>query len=253
MPRSIIAANWKMNKIPSDSKIFIREIKNKISIDNQSDIIFFVPFTSLNILDLEPPYYLGAQNCHYKNNGAYTGEISLNMLNDCGVQFVIVGHSERREFFHESSNDIEKKISMILKYNMRPILCIGETLNQRKNGKSFNVVGNQIRKALKSIELLENIIIAYEPIWAIGSGETATTNQIYDMHQFIRNTLKELKLKGNYKSIPILYGGSVNENNARSLISIKGVNGFLIGGASIDVIKFSKIVDIVNSKHKRKQ
>ena len=248
MLKPIVAGNWKMNKTPREGKSFIDDVANRLPLINNVNIIFCPPFTGLNNIDISPPYYLGAQNCFYKDKGAYTGEISIEMLLECNVEYVIIGHSERRHIFHENNELIGKKMSKVNNSGMRSILCIGETIDQKNNGKTYDIIEEQIIKGLTNVKSIDNIIIAYEPVWAIGTGLTATVEKINEMHSFIRKMLSSLYINNNCDKIPILYGGSVNSDNANELISIDGVNGFLIGGASLDVIKFTDIVKIVNEQ-----
>ena len=248
MIKPIVAGNWKMNKSPKEGNSFINDVLGNLYGVKNVDIVFFPPFTGLNNVNVRPPYYLGAQNCYYKDSGAYTGEISLDMLLECNVQYVIVGHSERRHVFHEDNESIGHKVAKVVNAEIKPILCIGETIGEMNSGKAYDVIRDQLAKGLKNIKSLSNIIIAYEPVWAIGTGLTASKEKINEMHSFIRKIIKNLYKKENSDSIPILYGGSVNSGNADELISIDGVNGFLIGGASLDVVKFTDIVKIVNDK-----
>ena len=248
MLKPIVAGNWKMNKTPQEGKSFIDDVANRLPLINNVNIIFCPPFTGLNNIDISPPYHLGAQNCFYKDEGAYTGEISIEMLLECNVEYVIIGHSERRHIFHENNELIGKKMSRVNNSGIRPILCIGETIDEMNNGKTYVIIEEQIIKGLTNVKSIDNIIIAYEPVWAIGTGLTATVEKINEMHSFIRKMLSSLYTNNNSDKIPILYGGSVNSDNANELISIDGVNGFLIGGASLDVIKFTDVVKIVNEQ-----
>ena len=248
MLKPIVAGNWKMNKTPREGKTFIIDVVSSLPIINNVNVIFCPPFTSLYNIDISPPYYLGAQNCFYKVQGAYTGEISTEMLLECNVEYVIIGHSERRHIFHENNELIGKKMSRVINAGMKPILCIGETIDEMNNGKTYDIIEEQIIKGLTNVKSIDKIIIAYEPVWAIGTGLTATVEKINEIHTFIRKILSRLFTNNNSDKTPILYGGSVNSDNANELISIDGVNGFLIGGASLDVIKFTDVVKIVNEQ-----
>ena len=248
MIKSIVAGNWKMNKTPNNGKLFISEVISCLENINNVDIVFCPPYTGLSNLAVSPPFYIGAQNCYFEDNGAYTGEISLNMLLECNVEYVIIGHSERRHIFKERNDSINKKIVKVLESGIRPILCIGETINEMNEGKAYNIIEEQLISGLNGIKSLANIVIAYEPVWAIGTGLTASSEQIYDAHMYVRKILSQLFNDKESKTTPILYGGSVNSTNANELIMIDGVNGFLIGGASLDVIKFTDIVKVVNGK-----
>ena len=248
MIKSIVAGNWKMNKTPKDGKLFILEVLAKIDETINVDIIFCPPFTGLYNLDISPPFYLGAQNCYFRESGAYTGEISLNMLLECNVEYVIIGHSERRQIFYEENDSINNKVLKVIESGIKPILCIGETIDEMKAGEAYDIIKEQLISGLNCVQSLSNIIIAYEPVWAIGTGLTASSEQINEVHIFIRKLLSQLFDDKESKNTPILYGGSVNSANANELISIDGVNGFLIGGASLDVVKFSEVVKIVNDQ-----
>ena len=248
MIKPIVAGNWKMNKNPIEGNSFIDDVLRNLSEVENVDVVFFPPFTGLNNVTVIPPYYLGAQNCYYKDNGAYTGEISLDMLLECNVQYVIIGHSERRNIFFEDNKVIGKKLAKVINAGIKPILCVGENIDELNSGKAYDVIEEQLAKGLKNINSLSNVIIAYEPVWAIGTGLTASAEKINKMHSFIRKIINKLFKKGISDRIPVLYGGSVNSGNADELISIEGVNGFLIGGASLDVVKFTDIVKIVNDK-----
>ncbi|MBA65585.1 MAG: triose-phosphate isomerase [Candidatus Marinimicrobia bacterium] len=241
----IIAGNWKMNKNPSEGKLFIDDVQKNISEINNLSIIFFPPSTGLYNVQLKSPCYLGAQNCHWEKSGAYTGEISIDMLKDCDVSYTIVGHSERRQIFKESDQWVNKKIRTLLANNIKPILCIGETLQERDAMQTENVLEKQLYKGFAGLKSLENCIIAYEPIWAIGTGKTANKDQIKMAHGYIKTVLK--KIYPDSFNCHILYGGSVNSKNAKELIQIKGVDGFLIGGASLDIKSFVSIIKIVSN------
>mgnify|MGYP006176743773 FL=1 len=249
--RHIIAGNWKMNKSNKEANSFIIEIQNRILDNGNTDVIFCPPFTSLiTIVEAlkNSQFYVGAQNVHYEIEGAYTGEISVNMLTSIGVEYVIVGHSERRHIFGESDDFINKKIVAVKDSKLIPIFCIGETLEQRNSGLTGKILNDQIEFGLKNIENIDpdNFIIAYEPVWAIGTGETASVLQVEEAHHKIKTYLKNL-FGSNGEQVPILYGGSVNEKNAESLINTGGVNGFLIGGSSLKIDSFSEIINIVNN------
>ena len=241
--KPIVAGNWKMNKTPSQGREFIHDIENMVSNIQNTKVVFFPAFPGLFDLTLRSPFYLGSQNCHWEDSGAFTGEVSIEMLKEFGVEYIIVGHSERRQLFNENDNMINKKIKAILSAELKPILCIGETIEDRNFGLTENVLESQIKKGLKGVESLSGCIIAYEPIWAIGTGETADKEQIYHAHNFINSVLK--KLFPESYNCHILYGGSVNTENAKDLIQIIGVDGFLIGGASLDKDSFASIINHV--------
>ena len=248
MMKSIVAGNWKMNKTPKNGKLFITEVLATLDEIINVDVIFCPPFTGLYNLDISPPFYLGAQNCYFKDSGAFTGEISLSMLLECNVEYVIIGHSERRQIFNEKNDLINKKVLKVIESGVKPILCIGETIDEKNTGKTNDIIKEQLISGLNGIKSLSNIIIAYEPVWAIGTGLTASAQQINDVNIFIRKILSQLFDDKQSKNTPILYGGSVSSSNANELISIESVNGFLIGGASLDVVKFTEVIKIVNGQ-----
>ncbi len=241
--KSIVAGNWKMNKTPSQGKEFIREIENLLPSIQNTKVVFFPAYSGLFDIKLNSPFHLGAQNCHWEDSGAFTGEVSIEMLRECSVEYIIVGHSERRQLFNENDNMINRKIKAILSANLKPILCIGETIEDRNSGLTEDFLQNQLKKGLEGVDSVNNCIIAYEPIWAIGTGETADQDQIYRAHNFINSVLKNLYPESN--NCHILYGGSVNTENAKDLIQIIGVDGFLIGGASLDKDSFASIINHV--------
>lgn len=240
----LIAANWKMNKTIEESIDFIKEFKNLIN--NNNEIVIAPPFTALQEVKkaiVGTNIKLAAQNMHYEDEGAYTGEISPLMLKEL-VDYVILGHSERRQFFNETDQLINKKIKTALKNKLKVILCIGETLEQRENNKTNDVIKEQVENCLKEINEIENITIAYEPIWAIGTGKTATAEQAEEVHKFIRELIKNLYNEDVSNKIRILYGGSVNPDNIKSLIEMENIDGALVGGASLEPKSFSEIVNI---------
>ena len=246
----IVAGNWKMNKTASETVTFINDVQKTLQDIESVSVIISPPFTSLFNTDVLPPFHIAAQNCHWENSGAFTGEISPLMLKDCGVEFVIIGHSERRHIFGETDEMICSKIQSAIKHSLKPIFCIGETLVQRENGDMKEVLQNQIENGLKSSSNINNCIIAYEPVWAIGTGLNANTAQIEEAHIWIRSVIK--KLYGETSDNHILYGGSVNQNNAAELINVPSVDGFLIGGASLDSKTFSMIIKTVQSSQEKK-
>lgn len=242
--RYIIAANWKMNKTIEESKNFVEKFNNLLLDIPSSKVIFCPPFFTLfymNELLQDSPYSTAAQNMHWEDKGAYTGEVSANMLTSSGISHVIIGHSERRHLFGETDANVNLKIQKALKSLLTPIMCVGETLEDRKNGNTLTVLRSQIKTGLKDIAsgVLSNIIFAYEPVWAIGTGERAEPKQIDEAHRTIRSIVKSLGAKDNFS---ILYGGSVKSSNVNELLNITEVNGFLIGGASLDAKEFVSII-----------
>jgi triosephosphate isomerase len=253
MKNFLIAGNWKMNTTFKEAIDLVENvIKHTDPLPKNIEVLFCPPFVWLQqlskLLKNTNNYLLGAQNCYYKDNGAFTGEISVLMLKELGISYVIIGHSERRTIFGENDELINLKLKSLLKYNIIPILCIGETLEQRNSNQTNSVLELQINNAFKdlSIEEISKIVIAYEPVWAIGTGISATDEQAEDAHKFIRNFLitNYDKLLENNK---ILYGGSLNDKNASSLLKMPNIDGGLIGGASLKVNSFVEIINIAKS------
>jgi len=252
MRRHIIAANWKMNKTLANVREFlIKFVKWKNNTEMQVDIIICPP--SIYLMEASTLLYntdvkLSAQNIYFENAGAFTGEISAPMLKSIGCYYSIIGHSERRAYFHETDADVNKKLKALLENGMNAILCLGETLHQRENGETKNVVQAQLSADLYGIEsrFFDNIIIAYEPIWAIGTGKTATPEDAEDVQKFIRQWIANKYNQTVANNLRILYGGSINHNNIADLISQPDIDGGLIGGASLDKNSFIKIVEIAN-------
>lgn len=246
----IVAGNWKMHKTPQEGAIFVGEIKKRILDKEKVKVIFSPPFTALfNMKDtLDRTFFgLAAQNMHWAESGAYTGEISVNMLKACGVDSVILGHSERRHIFGETDEWVNKKVHAALDGGLSPILCIGETLEERKAGKTTAILSTQLKEGLKDVDIkyLNSLMVAYEPVWAIGTGVTATVEQVQSAHKTVQDVLVTLYPGINLTHIPILYGGSVKPGNAQELIQTPGVDGFLIGGASLEIESFCSIIDAV--------
>ncbi len=231
-----------MNKTSSDTKDFITSIKPFLS--PSVDVYIAVAFPLINIASTaanDLSILIGAQNMHDCISGAYTGEVSASMIIDAGAQFVILGHSERRKLFFETDEFINRKMKRAVKENIKPILCIGETKEQRDNNKTNNVLERQLKIGLEGIDNTD-FIIAYEPVWAIGTGESATPEIANKSHFFIRKCLEKLYNDRVSKKIPILYGGSVNGDNIKSLIKQENIDGALVGGASLEVESFAKII-----------
>jgi len=237
MRKKIIAANWKMNKNPNEAVEFVNNLKEKIN-NNTHEVVLCVPYIDLLVVRDSLKNYnisVGAQNVFYEDAGAYTGEISAKILKESGINYVIIGHSERREIFHESDQDINKKILKSLEHDLKIILCVGESLEQRENKITIEFIKTQIKNALENIreEKLINIAIAYEPIWAIGTGKTATSEQAQEICLEIRKYINKIYSENAGENIRILYGGSVNANNAHELFNMPDIDGGLIGGASL--------------------
>lgn len=236
MKHKIFAANWKMYKTPDETRKFFEGFKNYSS---QGEVVFFTPALCLEAAlqsVKSTKLQIGAQNCYPKAEGAFTGEISAVAAQKMGAQYILLGHSERRTYFHETDEFIGEKLQFVQSQGLKAMLCIGETLDQRNQNKTESVLKVQLEKALAKAKP-ENLVIAYEPVWAIGTGVNATPEQAEDTHKFISQWLKE---KG-FGKTPILYGGSVKPENAQALMEKPHIHGFLVGGASLDPESFKKI------------
>ena len=248
--RAIIAGNWKMNKTPSEAEKLINEIKPLVA-GAECDVIVCVPFVSI-FAALEAvkgsEIKVGAQNCHWEVSGAFTGEISAPMLREIGVEYVIVGHSERRQYFGETDRTVNKRLKAALQEGLNVILCVGETLEQRESDITNEVLAEQIKIALGGVEKsqLEKITVAYEPVWAIGTGRTATSEQANAACAHIRDCIAELYDWEIADDVRIQYGGSMNASNAAQLLDEPDINGGLIGGAALKAEDFAKIVEAAN-------
>jgi triosephosphate isomerase len=249
MRRKLIAANWKMNCDLKESEILIRELTSVISkyILSKVDLVICPPFTSFNIVSKfikESTIKLGAQNMFYESEGAFTGEVSAKMLKSAECEYVIIGHSERRKFFFESDESVNKKIKQALKFNLKPILCVGERIEERDDGIFDSVIEAQLERCLEDFtdQDISELIIAYEPIWAIGTGKNASPGIASEMHIFIRSYIENKFSNSIAENVKILYGGSVNEKNSSELLSEKDIDGLLIGGASLNAAVFNEIV-----------
>lgn len=252
MRRLFISGNWKMNKGRQEACDLIDGIIKGMGDCPHVDIVVCPPFTFLDEASRKTrdmKLSVGAQNVFYRESGAYTGEISPLMLKSTGCKHVIAGHSERRQYFKETDAEINKKISLSLEHGLFPIFCIGETLEERNKGKTFEVLNGQIIYGLEGIDNLnvQKIVIAYEPVWAIGTGVSATSEQAEEVHRFIRNTVEKFSSKEVSESIRIIYGGSVNTGSARVLLKQENIDGALIGGASLKAEPFCEIIRIAES------
>ncbi len=249
MRTPIIGGNWKMYKIREEATKIVVELRDQIENVKDVEIVVFPPFTLLETVGeilQGSKVGLGAQNMFWKEEGAYTGEISPRMLVDLGCQYVILGHSERRGYFTESNEMVNKKLQAALKFNLTPLICVGEKLEERKKGRAKEVVETQIRESLLGIEASEGkkVIVAYEPVWAIGTGETATPEQAEEMHSYIRGILEEIWDASVANLIRIQYGGSVKPENIKELMAKKNIDGALVGGASLDSASFTRIIKL---------
>lgn len=247
MRRKVIAGNWKMNMLPNEAMKFIDELAPYAE-DTESEVILCVPYTDLfySLLAAQKTKIkIGAQNMHYKEKGAYTGEVSAQMLKCINVEYVIIGHSERREYFGETDETVNKKIKSAFANGLKPIVCVGETLEQREAGKTEEIITNQTKLALEGLtnDQVQNTIVAYEPIWAIGTGKTATSEDANNSIKAIRNKIAEIYGSDVADQVIIQYGGSVKSSNAKELFSTSDIDGGLVGGASLKAEEFSKIVN----------
>ena len=247
MRKKVIAGNWKMNMLPDEAIRFISELEPLVK-DTENEVVLCVPYTDLFYALLTAQntnIKIGAQNMHWEENGAYTGEVSGKMLKAIGVEYVIIGHSERRQYFAETDETVNKKLKAAFKYGLKPIVCVGETLEQREAGKAEEIVTTQIEKDLEGLtnEQVQNTIIAYEPIWAIGTGKTATSEDANNMIKTIREKIANIYGQNVSNGVIIQYGGSVKASNAKELFSMSDIDGGLVGGASLKAEDFSKIVN----------
>ncbi len=244
--KAVIAGNWKMNKNRAEAKALIEEMKPLVA-NAGCDVVICVPFTNLETaLDATKGSNIkvGAENCHFEKSGAFTGEISADMLTEMGVEYVIIGHSERRQYFGETDVTVNKRTLAALEAGLKVILCVGEMLEDRELGITAELVAMQTKIALNGVtkEMLKNIIIAYEPVWAIGTGKTATAEQANEVNAIIRATVASLYGKDAADALTVQYGGSMNAKNAEELLAQPDVDGGLIGGASLKAEDFSIIV-----------
>lgn len=247
MRTPLIAGNWKLNKTISEACELATQLVSGIAKIEGREVVIAPIFTALsNVSDIikSSPIQLAAQNCYPADSGAFTGEISPYFLCDAGCQYVIIGHSERRQLLGESDSFIHQKIAKSLEVNLKPILCIGETLEQRENGQMFEVLSQQVRGALENLSTnqMGTVVIAYEPVWAIGTGKTASNDQAQEAHAFIRQLLAELFDQSIAETTRILYGGSVKPDNVDMLMAEKDIDGALVGGASLKAKDFIRIV-----------
>lgn len=245
MRTPIIAGNWKMNKTIDEAIQLVNDIKNNLK--EEVETVVCVPFTALNEVKKiisGTKLKLGAQNMHWEESGAFTGEISPLMLKEIGVDYVIIGHSERRQYFNETDETVNKKIKSALKHNIIPIVCVGEALEQREDNIEKEVVKSQVLKAFKDIseEDMVKIVIAYEPIWAIGTGKTATKEEANDMISFIRTIIMDKYDRGVSDKVRIQYGGSVKPSNITEIMNQSDIDGALVGGASLKAEEFIKLI-----------
>lgn len=248
MRKKVIAGNWKMNKTPTETKAFLEELKPVVAGKTGCEVIVCVPF-----VDIAPAVEackgtnikVGAQNVHFAANGAYTGEVSAAMLVDCGVEYVIIGHSERRQYFAETDETVNARTKAALEAGLKVILCVGELEKERDQGITSEILGKQTKVDLMGVteEQMKNVIIAYEPVWAIGTGKVATNEQADEACGVVRNVVKELYGKAVADEVIVQYGGSMKPSNCKELLACENVDGGLIGGASLKSADFGVLVD----------
>ena len=246
--KPLIAGNWKMYKTGDEAVETVQQLLEMVADPGDREIMIAPPFTALApvaAIIKNTPIKLGAQNLHWESEGAFTGEISPAMIVSAGCRYVIIGHSERRQFFGETDQSINKKIAAAIKHHLAPVFCIGETEKERESNETFSVLDKQVRKGLEGFSLndLKSLVIAYEPVWAIGTGKTASSEQAQEVHAFLRALMEKRLGDELAKSIRILYGGSVKPENISELMGMPDIDGALVGGASLKADVFSKIVN----------
>ena len=246
--KKIVAANWKMNMTQAESASFVETLLRELDDISEVEVVIVPPFTAVakvsEALGASQNIKVGAQNMHWERNGAFTGEISAAMLRELFVRYVVLGHSERRQFFGETDEIVNRKVRAAHEAALRPIVCIGETLEQREAGRVHQVLSTQLRGSLAELSAkeLQESVVAYEPVWAIGTGRTASAEQAQEAHAFIRQTLADIADETTANKVRIQYGGSVKPDNARTLMSQPDIDGALVGGASLDARSFAQIV-----------
>ncbi|NLF34331.1 MAG: triose-phosphate isomerase [Clostridiales bacterium] len=249
--KTIIAGNWKMNKTLSETKAYAEQLRPLLPRGKWCSIVLCVPYVNIPAalrLFKDSRVAIGAENCHYESSGAYTGEVSPEMLRELGVKHVIIGHSERRQYYNETDFTVNKKLHAALDVGLSPILCVGESLEQRDLGVTMDFITYQVKCALAGVNAtqMRQVVIAYEPIWAIGTGRTATAEQAGEVCEGIRTVVRKLYGARVARSVTIQYGGSMNAQNARELLAMPDVDGGLIGGASLRPEEFVEIINAAN-------
>ncbi|MFM8301853.1 MAG: triose-phosphate isomerase [Gemmatimonadota bacterium] len=248
MKSLVFAANWKMNQAPADAALFMRIFLGQYTRQNDRRVLFFPPAVSLHaVVDAihdRADLQAGVQNIHWEDSGAFTGELSAGLARGAGARFVLVGHSERRHLFGETEADTAKKVAAALRAGLTPLICVGETLPQREAGETLGVIRRQLRAALDGQDagVVASVLVAYEPVWAIGTGRTATPQDAKEAHAALKLELRELGGGERSGAIPVLYGGSVNRSNVAGLLAVDEVDGVLVGGASLDAEQWLAIV-----------
>ena len=247
MRRKVIAGNWKMNMLPNEAIEYIEAFAPMVK-DTENEVILCVPYTDLFYCLMNAQgtnIKIGAQNMHYEEKGAYTGEVSPQMLKSIGVEYVIIGHSERRQYYNETDETVNKKVKAAYAVGLKPIVCVGESLEEREAGKTEDIITNQTRLALEGLsqDEVKRTIVAYEPIWAIGTGKTATSEDANNSIKSIRAEIARIYGEEVAEEVIIQYGGSVKSSNAKELFTTSDIDGGLVGGASLKPDEFSKIVN----------
>src|SRR5205814_1377744 len=254
MRKKIVAANWKMNMLQAEAAEFVKDLLLEIGDMSAVEVVIVPPFTAIakvvESLDKAQNIKVGAQNMHWERSGAFTGEISAALLRDLLVRYVVLGHSERRTLFGETDEIVNRKVRAAHEATLRPIVCVGETLEQRDKGNVEKILSIQLRGSLKDLteKELQETVLAYEPVWAIGTGRNATPEQAQEAHAFIRHTLREMSDEATADRMRIQYGGSVKPENARDLMTQPDIDGALVGGASLDPRSFAQIVKAAREK-----
>jgi len=245
MRTPLIAGNWKLHKTLTEAVDLVGALKTAVNDVKDVEILVAPPFTAISMLATKlagSNIKLGAQNCWFETSGAFTGEVSAPLLKDAGCDYIIIGHSERRQIFGENDETINRKVQAVLEAGLSCILCIGETLEERESGDMFEVLTRQVKEGLAGVKNMEKVVIAYEPVWAIGTGKTATSEQAQEVHSFVRGMLQGLYDQQVAMATRILYGGSVKPENVDELMSMDDVDGALVGGASLKADDFARIV-----------
>ena len=245
MRRPIIAGNWKMNKTASEGVELVKELMPLVK-DAKCDVVVCVPATDIYAVGQAikgSNVKLGAQNVHFAKSGAFTGEISADMLKELGVEYVIIGHSERRQYFGETDETVNKRTLAALEAGLTPIVCVGESLEERESGKTEALLKKQVEEGFKGVQDITKLVIAYEPVWAIGTGKTATSEQANETIGYIRSVVSDMFGKDAAEKVRIQYGGSMKPSNAKELMAMEEIDGGLIGGASLKALDFSQVVN----------
>lgn len=246
--KPIVAGNWKLNKTVGEALALVRELRNSLGVvRDQVEIVIAPPFTALHPVAKaieDSNLHLGAQHCHWEASGAFTGEVAAPMLKEVGCTYVIVGHSERRQLFGETDETVNRRAKAVIAHGMRPIVCVGESLQEREGGRTLEIVDRQLKGGFEGIpaDVIRGCVIAYEPVWAIGTGRTATSAQAQEVHAHIREWLNKLHGRDTATAVRIQYGGSVKADNAAELLGQPDVDGALVGGASLKAADFTAIV-----------